>query len=50
MIYWKDLILYRFCVFFVVAIFGMSSCLMDRSAKMSDGFMILGILTMSLGH
>ena len=50
MLSWKYWILALVGFFVVVAILVVSSGFMGRSAKMSDGFMILGELTIAIGH
>ena len=46
----KCLILAQVWFFVLVAIWGMTSGLMGRSAKISSRFVILGELTMALGN
>ena len=50
MISWKALILSQVGLIVFVEILGMSSSLTGRNSKISYGFMIIVILTMSLGH
>ena len=50
MLSWEYLILARVVLIVLVEISGMSSGLTVRSAKISDGFMILGVFTIALGH